>query len=342
MPRSIPLIVSIDTEEDNWLPRRGGVTIENIRELPRLDTQLRRLGVRATYFTTYHVAIHGWAAATLKQLQAGGAEIGAHLHPWNTPPLDEPFVPRNSMLKNLPPDLQATKLERLTAALEAAVGTRPRVFRAGRYGLGAATVPALIRSGYRVDSSVTPFVSWERVDDGPSFVGAPLNAYRLGAGGDVRIPDPQGPLLEIPMSTGYNRTPFGVWDRIRRLLEARALRPLHLAGVASRTGLIKRISLSPEIHSAADMLTLSRRLIDQGAQHLHLFFHSPSLRPGLSPYSSDAAGVERLYRSLASYLDRLARTTSPMFVTVSEAAARLRTVGSADRRVASPWAASAF
>src|SRR5437762_14340072 len=105
MSRPILLIVSVDTEEDNWEPRRDGVTIENIRELPRLDVLFRRLGVRATYFTTYQVAIREWAADVLRKLREDGAEIGAHLHPWNTPPPDEPFLPRNSMLKNLPPEL---------------------------------------------------------------------------------------------------------------------------------------------------------------------------------------------------------------------------------------------
>src|SRR5947207_14366263 len=156
MPPPIFLIVSVDTEEDNWRPCRDGVTIENIRELPRLDALFQRLGVRATYFTTYQVAIRDWAAATLRQLRGGGAEIGAHLHPWNTPPLDEPFLPRNTMLKNLPADLQLAKLERLTATLEQAFETLPRVFRAGRFGFGAGTVAALLRCGYRVDSSVTP------------------------------------------------------------------------------------------------------------------------------------------------------------------------------------------
>ena len=316
-------MVSVDTEEDNWRPSRDGVTVENIRELPRLDALLRRLGVRTTYFTTYQVAIHEWAVATLRELQTRGAEIGAHLHPWNTPPLDEPFVPRNTMTVNLPASLQLAKLKHLTDTLRRAFGATPASFRAGRYALGPATVAALVRCGYRVDSSVTPYVSWEGFDDGPSFVGAPLMPYRLGNGGDVRIPQPNGALLEIPMSIGFSRTPFGVWSGFRRLLASPVLRPLHLAGLAARVGLIKRIFLSPEMQDVPDMLTLSRHLIDQGVGYLHLFFHSGSLRPGLSPYSPDEAAVECLYGRIASYVEQLARTTSLTFVTVSEAAARL-------------------
>jgi len=322
------LIVSIDTEEDDWRPRRDGVTVENIRELPRLDALFQGLGVRATYFTAYQVAIHDWAAAILRELHGAGAELGAHLHPWNTPPLDEPFVPRNTMLKNLPAALQLAKLERLTATLHDAFGGRPVAFRAGRYGLGPDTVTALIRCGYRVDSSVTPFVSWEEYDDGPTFVGAPLHHYRLAGDADVRIPQPEGPLVELPMSIGFSRPPSRAWLGVYRALAVPALRLLHLRGIASRAGIVKRISLSPETDSAPDMLTLSRRLVDAGVRHLHLFLHSPSLSPGLSPFATDRTGVERMYRSIATYVEGLARVTALRFVTVSEAATLLETAGS--------------
>lgn len=331
MSTPLQLVVSIDTEEDNWEPRRDGVTIENIRELPRLDALFRRFGVRATYFTSFQVAVRDWAGDILRELRAGGAEVGAHLHPWNTPPLTEPFLPRNSMLKNLPPALQLAKLERLTTALRDVMGVQPRVFRAGRYGLGPETVGALIRCGYRIDSSVTPFVSWKEYDDGPTFDGAPLDVYRLGGTGDVRTPEPAGPLVELPMSIGYSRAPFRVWSGIRRVLTARPLRPFRLWGAASRSGLIKRILLSPETDSVADMLALSRVLIDQGVRYLHMFFHSPSLRPGLSPFVRDAAGVERFYRTIAAYVEQLGRMTSLRFATVSEAAARLVSVESVGR-----------
>ena len=112
------LIVSIDTEEDNWHRSRHDVTTENIQELRPLAAFLGRLGVRPTYFTAYQVAVEHGAADVLREVCDGGrGEIAAHLHPWNTPPLTEAFVPRNSMLKNLPAELQLAKLRRLTAAL---------------------------------------------------------------------------------------------------------------------------------------------------------------------------------------------------------------------------------
>src|SRR6267378_2648130 len=67
-----------------------------------------------------------------------------------------------------------------------------------------------------------------------------------------------------------SRNPFGFWDPARRLLEAAPFRWLYLAGIAHRTGLIRRVSLNPELHSVADMLTLSRRLLEQGVPYLQL------------------------------------------------------------------------
>lgn len=316
---TILLVVSLDTEEDNWHRSRDGVTVANIRELPRQARFFERLGVRPTYFTTYQVAIDPCAADVMREVGAT-AELGAHLHPWNTPPLDEAFTPRNSMLKNLPADLQRAKLERLTAALAEAFGQAPTAFRAGRYGIGVDTIAALVAGGYSVDSSVSPTVDLRPTDDGPTFVGAPLTPYRLAPGRDILEPAPDGPIVEVPLSYGFNRGPFRFSSAVRRSLEAAPLSWLRLDGVASRTGLLRRLSLSPEFQSAGDMLTLSARLLEHGVGHLHVSWHTPSLTPGLSPFAPTPAAVERLYATIEDYFTGLAGLTSFRFATVSEAA----------------------
>ena len=322
--REALVVVSIDTEEDNWHRSRHGATAENITELRTMARLFARLGVRPTYFTSYQVAVQPRAVDTLRELcQGGRGEIGAHLHPWNTPPLDEAFVPRNSMLKNLPAALQRAKLDNLTAALAQAFGSRPRVFRAGRYGLGPETVGALVAGGYRVDSSVSPYVSFEAMDDGPSFVGAPLVPYRLAPDRDVTQPAPDGELIEIPLSSGFSRTPFPVWNRARRVLEAKPWRWLRLPGLASRAGLVRPVALSPEQTPVADMLTLSRRLLENGVRHLQVTWHSPSLKPGLSPFGATTTDVARLYASIEAYFEGLSRITRITFATIGEAAALL-------------------
>ncbi len=320
----ILLVASIDTEEDNWHRSRNGVTLDNIGALRRAAAVFKGLGLRPTYFTAYQVAADPRASDVIREVSDGGrGEIGGHLHPWNTPPMSEPFVPRNSMLKNLPAELQLAKLRHLTDRLEQTFGFRPTAFRAGRYGLGPETVGPLLQCGYRVDSSVSPFTDLRATDDGPTFVGAPMNAYRLAPDRDVRDPAENGTLVEIPLSYGFNRGPFAFWDPVRRRLEAAPLRWLHLAGIAARAGILKRLTLSPELATAADMLTLSRRLLEQGVRHLHLTWHSPTLTPGLSPYATLAEDVDRLYAALGDYVEGLSQITSFRSVTVSEAAALL-------------------
>jgi hypothetical protein len=323
-PDGVLVVVSLDTEEDNWHRSTAEVTVDNIHELPKLAAFFERLGVRPTYFTAYQVATDPGAADVMREVgNVGRAEIAAHLHPWNTPPVAEAFTPRNSMLSNLPAELQLAKVQRLTATLEETFDLRPTAFRAGRYGFGRETVAALLRCGYRADSSVSPFINLKPVDDGPTFVGAPMVPYRLAPDRDVREPAPDGKLVEIPLSYGFNRGPFGFWDPARRLLEAAPCRWLHLAGLAARAGLVKRLVLCPELASVADMLTLSRRLLEHGVRHLHLSWHTPSLKPGLSPFAATAADVARLYAAVEAYLDGLSRMTRFTFATVSEAAALL-------------------
>jgi hypothetical protein len=321
---SVLLLVTVDTEEDNWRPTRHGITTHNIGQLPLFARWLERLGIRATYFTAYQVARRPCAVEILREISAGGAaEIGAHLHPWNTPPYATPLVPRYTMMKNLPAELQLAKLRRITGTLEKALGRRPTAFRAGRFGIGPGAISALVACGYRVDSSVTPYVSWEFADDGPSFVEAPTHAYRVGEEGGITVPDPAGPLIEIPVTSGYAGVSARHWRTVHRVLQSPAARAVRLAGVACRLGIVKRTILSPEGESVRDLLALTRGALDGGARYVNLMLHSSTLLPGLTPWTATAEDVVRFYAKIEQYVDRLAAMTAVQSATVSEASAAL-------------------
>ena len=70
---SVLLIVSIDTEEDNWNRSRHDVTVENIQELRTQAALFDRWGVRPTYFTTYQVATDPEAADVMREVTDGAA-----------------------------------------------------------------------------------------------------------------------------------------------------------------------------------------------------------------------------------------------------------------------------
>ena len=319
---TVNLSISIDTEEDNWVPSVDGVTVRNIQELPKLSELFTSLGVRATYFVTYQVVANPESAAVLRELHGQGvAEIGAHLHPWNTPP-ECGLEFRTTMLRDYPPESQRQKLERLLEEFEKSLGMRPTSFRAGRFGVGRSTIETLIKSGIYIDSSVTPLLSWEG-SGGPSFLDAPGGLYRLDGAGNIRVPSESGVLVEYPITVGFTRFRPSSWPQVAKTLATPGSRRFHILGVASRLGFLRRVVLSPETHSVQDMLTVSRRLIAANAPFLHLFFHSNSLLPGRTPFVRTEADVRQLYDSLRKYVEGLQEIADVHFSTVTEAAATL-------------------
>lgn len=322
-PAPITVIVSIDTEEDNWTPARDGIALSNIRALRPLQSLFDRIGVRPTYFVSYQVARQRWAAETLREFATHrGAEIGAHLHPWNTPPLREPFEERNTMMGNLPPELQREKLRILTETIDERFQIRPRSFRAGRYGLGRDGVRVLEDCGYAVDSSVTPLLDWRRWSDGQDFSRAPLRMYRPSYD-NLSAASPRGPVVEVPLSVGFTRRPFARWARWHERMRRIGIGPFSLAGLAYRSRFLRKVQLSFETDTVRDMLLLSRELVEEGLPFLHVTWHSPSMVPGLSPFVRTSADRNRLYADIERYFDALGNLYAISFATVTEAATRL-------------------
>lgn len=335
--RSSPLlvVVSIDTEEDNWKPARDGVSVTNIQALPELHGMLRGFGIRPTYFTSYAVARTSWAADIIGDLVAdGSAEIGAHLHPWNTPPLCEPFVPRNTMMKNLPVELQAAKLITVTDTLEAAFGVRPTAFRAGRYGIGKDAAGLLADHGYTVDSSITPYLDWRYDDDGPDFRDAPMSAYRPSLT-DITKPARDGPIIEVPVSVGYTRSPFTRWARWHGHFERVRAGRVSLNSLATRIHFLRRLELSPETATASDMLIVARNLACLGTRFVHVSWHSPSLVPGMSQFVPAVRERDAFVANVRRFFRRLGALFPVSHATVSEAAELLegRHAGAAQHAV---------
>jgi len=322
-PGETLVICSVDTEEDDWEPRRDGVTVNNVGQLPRLSELMGELSAPVTYFVTHAVAADAASCRVLRKLvDQGNSEIGAHLHPWNTPPLTESISPPNLMLNNLPASLQLSKLRQLTDRLGDAFGLAPTSFRAGRSGLGSSTIDVIRRCGYTIDSSVMPFYDLRPVH-GPTFVGAPNRAYCIGENGNALDPLDTGPILEIPVSSAYSRAPFERWDAIHRRLGSRVGRAIRLPGLAARAGLLSKIALKPELESVQDMLRLSRTLIGQGCSHLQIMWHSPSLLPGTSPFVRTPAERDRLLARIRAFVEGLRQTNPVRFVTLSQAARSL-------------------
>ena len=282
--RPVQLLVTVDTEEDNWWPTRVDVTARNVRELPRLHEVLDEHGVPPTYLVTHGVARGAAAVRVLRELrERSGAEIGAHLHPWNTPP-QERDVAESVSLRGLPVSVQREMVRALTESIEEATGVRPRSFRAGRWSMTPALPDILEEMGYVADCSVLPYIEWHDVPGSPSDYRAPPRPHFLDDGARSDESGSASSIVEVPATSGYNRSPWSRCATLDRMIRSPVLRHLHLHGLLHRSRLMRRISLTPEQFGARDMLELASAAVDQDIVVLNLHFHSNSLLPGCNEY----------------------------------------------------------
>ncbi len=290
------LIIVVDTEEEfDWTApfARENRATTSIPAQARAHEIYDRFAVVPTYVIDHPVATDPQAVAFLKGLRdAGKAEIGAHLHPWVTPPHDEEVSTFNSYQCNLPPALERAKIEALTDAIEASFDAPPTVFKAGRYGFGSNTQAALADLGYKVDCSVVPHSDFS-ADGGPSFVGWPDRPFWLDEG--------RG-LLEIPLSVGFIGAAASLGKKAGGLFSHPGAARLRVPGMLARSGLLARSRLSPEGVPADEQCRLLAAMAKRGHRLFSLTYHSPSLAPGHTPYVRDDAELAAFLGSIETVL----------------------------------------
>lgn len=300
VPDSWPptLVVVVDTEEEfDWTapfdPASTAVTNIACQKLAQRIFDAH--GVVPTYVVDYPVAATPAAAAVLRDFaEAGRCEIGAHLHPWVTPPWDDQLPAaavdaRHSYPGNLPPALERARLAALTQAIEAGFGRRPVVYKAGRYGVGPATAGILGALGYRVDVSVVPHTDFS-ADGGPDFTALPDGPFLLAPG-----------LIELPLSVHFVGALAGAGRLVYPRLAGRLARRLRLPGIAARLGVLERLRLTPEGHRLEDMRRQTRAALARGTRLFMLTYHSSSLLPGATGYVRSAAERDRFLATLDAY-----------------------------------------
>ena len=291
------LFIIVDTEEEfDWSApfSRESVSVTAIQEVGRLQKTVAPYGLKPTYVVDYPVAATSSSAETLGAFAlAGECRIGAHLHPWVTPPFDEPLVPEMSFGCNLGEPIERAKIQTLTDTITAQFRVRPRVYKAGRYGLGATTVSILESLGYDVDTSVIPHMDF-RAESGPSFLGF---SPKPAVFGNARR------MLELPCTTGFIGSARSMGEGLHSVASSAALEPLRAVGILARSGLLNRVMLSPEGNRLDEMKALTRALHRDGLRTFALTFHSPSLKPGCTRYVKTGADRDAFLDTIDRYCD---------------------------------------
>jgi hypothetical protein len=304
-------LITIDTEGDNLWAAPARITTENSRWIGRFQEHCQRFGFKPTYLTDYHmVRCPIFSELGRKWVRQNLAEIGCHLHPWNTPPL-RPITANDDACgpyaTEYPSALVGEKLDLLKRLLEKTFETRVISHRAGRWGFDGAYAQTLIEQQYVVDCSVTPGVSWQSSkgdpngQGGPDYTSAPQEPYFLDLENICR--PGTSTLLEIPV-TIMPVSPQLV-DRVRSML------PRSLARRAINRLFPSLTWLRPNGTNRRQMLRLLYKALEEGKMCVEFMLHSSELMPGGSPTFPDVASIERLYQDLHAVFVTAARSYRP-------------------------------
>ncbi len=318
------VVLTIDTEPDNaWTDHRND-SVTNVRELLRLQKKmLAKFGARATCLVSSRVLEDREAVEVLQELVGGGgAEIGAHLHPWESPPFMESGIDRRYQTypHELPLEIFEQKLGRLTESI-ATQFIPPTSYRGGRWGIAPEHLSVLERMGFEVDTTVTPLIDWRETagipeslngSGGIDFRSAPRHPYHPDYSDMVREGD--AAILEVPLTVAFTRRVPSVVRRAYGGL------PIFVHRILRKSGLIRPVWAMPSEGTEKDLRRMVAAVLKEGLPVINIAIHSSELMIGGSPTSQTAGEKERVLSRLEAMLSILASDDRCAFTTLTQAA----------------------
>ncbi|HLC73595.1 MAG TPA: hypothetical protein VJH20_03085 [Candidatus Nanoarchaeia archaeon] len=279
--------VTIDTECDmpNWKPKLQ-YSIKNTEALLKLHALFSKYEIQPTYLITYPVATEALSKDILTSLYKNGdCEIGAHFHPWTTPPINIQEIKDATFPFQLEYNNHLQKLQNLTNAIIKSFRVKPKSYRAGRFGLDLNGLNIIESLGYEIDTSVTPLTNW-----GSDFRNASVHPYYLDYNG---LSNPgKSKVLEVPVSIDVN-----IHKSLRKIYRLSSEKTKAILGLVG----IKRLWLRPSLSSSTEMVKLSRLLISNNIPVLNMMFHSNELTTFSSPFNKTQQQLNNYFNKLEGY-----------------------------------------
>ncbi len=292
-------LITVDTEGDNLWACPREITARNACHLARFQTLCEKYGFKPTWLTNYEMALSSeYVEFARDAVHRGMAEVGMHLHAWNSPPirpLTEDDFRHQPYLIEYSDAVMREKIAFMTNLLEERFEQKIVSHRAGRWGFNSAYAKALVDYGYRVDCSVTPHISWAASmgapegAGGPDFRRFPELPYYVDLNDVSRPGDSE--LLEVPVTVA--QTCFSKAEEILR--NGPSL--IHRAVRRFFPPLRRMIPCDKEREHVGMMRLLDQARIDE-RKCVVLATHSSELTAGFSPSFPDEASIERLYARL--------------------------------------------
>lgn len=307
MGASVKLVISVDVEEEGLFSGKYHRTppgVSNVAALRHLEFIPREFGFPLTFLVTHQVARDPEACRLLAHWrERWGAELGAHLHPWNTPPYAPLPYPEPVRFMNLPRDLLREKMVTLLTSLKNNLGVTPTSFRMGRFDLSNQVLALLPELGFKVDSSMVPLMPHL---GGPERLLLPSDPFPLPG---LEPPVWEAPLTMVPI---FASAPSLV-HRLSQAISGRggelllwAFRFLGAPGTQPAWFPLASMQLAASLH---------RR---RGGRVINMFVHSSELHPGASPQFPTPAAVHRLLQKIRMFLTWLQRTGPVQGFTLSQ------------------------
>lgn len=294
MTRAFPsFLITIDTEGDNLWANPREITTRNARFLPRFQSLCERYGFKPTYLTNYEMAMDDFFVEFGRDaIGRGAAEIGMHLHAWNSPPvvpLTADDLTHHPYLIEYPDAMMEEKIAFMTDLLEDRFRVKMLSHRAGRWAFDERYARLLVKHGYRVDCSVTPGISWSKQSGAPGGIGGadyrqfPDFAYFLDLD-DISRPG-RSTLLELPMTitrSWLRKTLPGLyeWGWIGKIANRLDYKPQWLR---------------PNGVNGETMLRVVREADWAGLPYVEFMLHSSEFMPAGSPTFRDDESIEKAY-----------------------------------------------
>ena len=289
------LIVVIDTEEEfdwNKPVDRNSTSVVAMQYINRVQDIFDEYGITPCYVIDYPVASQQQGYQHLVDIYNDKrCEIGAHLHPWVTPPATEEMIAENSYPGNLEQSLEYEKLNNLTQVIHDNFGFQPTTYKAGRYGFGANTEAILKQLGYDIDLSYCPSFN-HGADGGPDYSAAHAEPFWI---------DQDKKLLEIPVTGSFvgsaGAASKGLFDF------PQGYKKFKLPGILSKLGVVDRLVLTPEGYTHDEHVKITQFLYNKGVRTFTWSFHSPTVMPGTTPYVDTEQDVKKFLDSFHQYFE---------------------------------------
>ncbi len=311
------LLFSIDAEPDSlWTRTRGhAFTHDNIAGITRALPLFEQRSIKPTFFVSYSVASSDVCTAILQNArEKTSGEIGTHFHPCDTPPFSGNGERETDNILRVDDGLLTEKFERLHAMILGRFG-KPVSYRSGAWTIDKRIVALLAARGYRVDSSVTPGISWSLIGR-PSYQHAPRSRYVIDV--DNMSKNGSSGIIELPVSIW---PPRSLLEKMPSPVSSFFTMPMASKKNIPMLGLkaLRRIRpkwLRPAFQSLDEMKAIAGPLLEKSG-FLHVMCHSTELAVGTSPYVQNAMEQKEFFHRLEGVF-RLAADQGCTSATLSE------------------------